>query len=144
MERRGITKYAFCKKYGIPYTTLENIILGKTKMEDVRAGTLLKIAGSFGYSIETLLKHPVITMDQMTGNSEKYQIPYLLEFRDGEYRVHFQYAGKEYTRDILYIRNEEPKYLEPYQVFISMDIDKIVEEADLDASIQEILSDASE
>ena len=64
LSRRGMTKYMLAKASGVPYTTINDICSGKTKIEKCSAGTLYKLAKPLGVSMEGLVE------DGMKGGTE--------------------------------------------------------------------------
>ena len=56
MERKKITKYRLAKNSGVPYTTLNDICNGKTKLEKCSAETVYRLAKELGVSMEVLLE----------------------------------------------------------------------------------------
>ena len=54
--RRGMTKYMLAKTSGVPYTTVNDICSGKTKIEKCAAGTLYKLAKHLGATMEELVE----------------------------------------------------------------------------------------
>jgi DNA-binding Xre family transcriptional regulator len=57
LSRRGMTKYMLAKASGVPYTTINDICSGKTKIEKCSAGTLYKLAKPLGVSMEGLVEN---------------------------------------------------------------------------------------
>ncbi len=54
MDQKNITTYALSKKAGIPYSTLSDIVSGKTNIQDVSATVLYKLSQGLGVSMEAL------------------------------------------------------------------------------------------
>ena len=57
LSRRGMTKYMLAKASGVPYTTINDICSGKTKIEKCSSGTLYKLAKPLGVSMEGLVEN---------------------------------------------------------------------------------------
>lgn len=55
MQNNGLTKYRLSKNSGIPYTTISDIISGKTQLEKCSAETIYKLAKELGVSMESIL-----------------------------------------------------------------------------------------
>lgn len=55
MQRNELTKYRLSKNSGIPYTTVSDIVSGKTQLEKCSAETIYKLAKELGVSMESLL-----------------------------------------------------------------------------------------
>ncbi|MEG1718957.1 MAG: helix-turn-helix transcriptional regulator [Clostridia bacterium] len=55
MQQRNITKYRLAKNTGIPYTTLTDILSGKTDLRKCNVETVYKLAKEFQITIETLI-----------------------------------------------------------------------------------------
>ncbi|MBO4389978.1 MAG: helix-turn-helix transcriptional regulator [Lachnospiraceae bacterium] len=56
IEQLGMTKYRLCKESGVPQATINDICSGKADLEKCAAGTLYRIAGVLGVSIEEILE----------------------------------------------------------------------------------------
>lgn len=56
LEQKNISKYRLSKNCGIPYTTFNDICLGKAKLEKCSAETIYKIAKELDVSMESLLE----------------------------------------------------------------------------------------
>ena len=54
MDQKNITTYALSKNAGIPYSTLSDIVSGKTNIQDVSATVLYKLSQGLGVSMEAL------------------------------------------------------------------------------------------
>ncbi len=54
MDRKNITTYALSKETNIPYSTLSDIVSGKTDIQDVSATVLYKLSRGLGVSMEAL------------------------------------------------------------------------------------------
>ncbi len=55
MKKKKITKYRLSKNSGIPYTTLSDILSGKTQLEKCSAETVYKLSKELDVSMEELL-----------------------------------------------------------------------------------------
>ncbi len=55
LEKRSITKYRLSKLSGVPYTTINDICCGRTDIAKCSAGTVYKIAGVLGVTMEELV-----------------------------------------------------------------------------------------
>ena len=56
MQNKNMTKYALAKKSGIPYTTVNELCNGKTRIEKCSAETVYRIAKALEVSMESLLE----------------------------------------------------------------------------------------
>ena len=54
MEKKNISAYALSKKAGIPYSTLSDIISGKTDIQNISAGNLYRLATALEVGMEQL------------------------------------------------------------------------------------------
>ena len=54
MDKKNISAYALAKKAGIPYSSLSDIISGKTDIQNISSGNLYKLATVLGVSMEQL------------------------------------------------------------------------------------------
>lgn len=57
LKESGMTRYAFCKKTTIPYTTLSNIINCVTK--DIQLSNVLLIAAGFDMTLARFFDSPL-------------------------------------------------------------------------------------
>lgn len=55
LQQRNISKYRLSQKSGIPYTTLNDLCNGKTRLEKCTAETVYKLAKELDLSMESLL-----------------------------------------------------------------------------------------
>lgn len=55
LQKKKITKYRLSKNSGIPYTTLSDILSGKTQLEKCSAETVYKLSKELDVSMEELL-----------------------------------------------------------------------------------------
>ena len=55
LKQKNITKYKLAKKSGVPYTTVNDICGGKTKIEKCTAETLYKLAIALDVTMESLI-----------------------------------------------------------------------------------------
>lgn len=55
LRDQNLSRYRLCKNCGIPWATLADICSGKTRLERCNAGTLAKLSGALGMSMEELL-----------------------------------------------------------------------------------------
>ena len=56
LEERNITKYRFSKDSGIPYTTIQDLCSGKTRIEKCTAEVLYRIAKALDVPMEELVE----------------------------------------------------------------------------------------
>ena len=56
-ERNGAIKNNDIPKSGIPETTLRDLLSGSVRLENCKAGTILRLARAFHVSVEELLMH---------------------------------------------------------------------------------------
>ena len=68
LSRRGMTKYMLAKASGVPYTTINDLCSGKTKLGKCSAGTLYKIAKPLGVTMEELVE-----ADRKGGSDMEYR-----------------------------------------------------------------------
>lgn len=54
MDNKGMSVYALSQKAGIPYSTLSDIVSGKTDIQGVSASALYKLSTALGVSMEDL------------------------------------------------------------------------------------------
>lgn len=57
MRARRLTKAELSRKSGIPDTTLRDLLSGSVRLENCKAGTILRLARAFHVSVEELLMH---------------------------------------------------------------------------------------
>ena len=57
MRSQRLTKAELSRKSGIPETTLRDLLSGSVRLENCKAGTILRLARAFHVSVEELLMH---------------------------------------------------------------------------------------
>lgn len=57
MRSQRLTKAELSRKSGIPDTTLRDLLSGSVRLENCKAGTILRLARAFHVSVEELLMH---------------------------------------------------------------------------------------
>lgn len=92
LREEKISKYRLSRVSGVPYTTIDDICTGKTRIEKCSAETIYKIAKVFSISMEELIKDAVEEVSESTGEF----IEHILRDR-------------KYMETYLYIRDEEKK-----------------------------------
>ena len=92
LREEKISKYRLSRVSGVPYTTINDICTGKTRIEKCSAETIYKIAKVFSISMEELIKDAVEEVSESTGEF----IEHILRDR-------------KYMETYLYIRDEEKK-----------------------------------
>lgn len=92
LREKKISKYRLSRVSGVPYTTINDICTGKTRIEKCSAETIYKIAKVFSISMEELIKDAVEEVSESPGEF----IEHILKDR-------------KYMETYLYIRDEEKK-----------------------------------
>ena len=92
LREKKISKYRLSRLSGVPYTTINDICTGKTRIEKCSAETIYKIAKVFSISMEELIKDAVEEVSESPGEF----IEHILKDR-------------KYMETYLYIRDEEKK-----------------------------------
>lgn len=92
LREEKISKYRLSRVSGVPYTTINDICTGKTRIEKCSAETIYKIAKVFSISMEELIKDAVEEVSESPGEF----IEHILRDR-------------KYMETYLYIRDEEKK-----------------------------------
>ena len=57
MRSQRLTKAELSRQSGIPETTLRDLLSGSVRLENCKAGTILRLARAFHVSVEELLMH---------------------------------------------------------------------------------------
>lgn len=57
MRAQHLTKAELSRQSGIPETTLRDLLSGSVRLENCKAGTILRLARAFHVSVEELLMH---------------------------------------------------------------------------------------
>ena len=103
VREKNMTRYQLSQRSGIPWATLSDIWTGKTRLERCSGGTLVKLSGTLGITVEELIALDVET--SMPPDDLKAEKPYfevnlpqdlekaLREYIQGE-QDHSQYLGK--------------------------------------------------
>ena len=55
VREKNMTRYQLSQRSGIPWATLSDIWTGKTRLERCSGGTLVKLSGTLGITVEELI-----------------------------------------------------------------------------------------
>lgn len=61
VREKNMTRYQLSQRSGIPWATLSDIWTGKTQLERCSGGTLVKLSGTLGITVEELIALDVET-----------------------------------------------------------------------------------
>ena len=113
LRDKKISKYRLSRLSGVPYTTINDICTGKTRIEKCSAETIYKIAKVFSISMEELIKDVVEEKSENACSFDLYKssvchrvkdegdIPFIIEvLQSGEIRR--RYEQSQY-REALYL-----------------------------------------
>lgn len=113
LRDKKISKYRLSRLSGVPYTTINDICTGKTRIEKCSAETIYKIAKVFRISMEELIKDAVEEKSENACSFDLYKssvchrvkdegdIPFIIEvLQSGEIRR--RYEQSQY-REALYL-----------------------------------------
>ena len=113
LREKKISKYRLSRLSGVPYTTINDICTGKTRIEKCSADTIYKIAKVFSISMEELIKDAVDEKSENACSFDLYKssvchrvkdegdIPFIIEvLQSGEIRR--RYEQSQY-REALYL-----------------------------------------
>lgn len=93
LERSGMSMYALSKRSAVPYTTVNEIHLGKNDINQCAAGTVQRLAAALGTSSEAILNE----IHYLDGVKGKYEgIEFVWSTGDAS-QITFTYEGKEVT-----------------------------------------------
>lgn len=74
VREKNMTRYQLSQRSGIPWATLSDIWTGKTRLERCSGGTLVKLSGTLGITVEELIALDVET--SMPPDDSKAEKPY--------------------------------------------------------------------
>ena len=74
VREKNMTRYQLSQRSGIPWATLSDIWTGKTQLERCSGGTLVKLSGTLGITVEELIALDVET--SMPPDDLKAEKPY--------------------------------------------------------------------
>lgn len=74
VREKNMTRYQLSQRSGIPWATLSDIWTGKTQLERCSGGTLVKLSGTLGITVEELIALDVET--SMPPDDSKAEKPY--------------------------------------------------------------------
>ena len=106
LQEKKISKYRLSRLSGVPYTTINDICTGKTRIEKCSAETIYKIAKVFSVSMEELIKDAVEEKSERAYSFDLYKssvchrvkdegdIPFIIEvLESGEIRRRKLFPG---------------------------------------------------
>ncbi len=77
LKKENKTKYQLAKEANIPYTTLNDICSGKTKLERCSAGTIYKLSKALNISMDSLVEEGI--QETLREKSYEYGLPPYLQ-----------------------------------------------------------------
>ena len=100
VREKNMTRYQLSQRSGIPWATLSDIWTGKTRLERCSGGTLVKLSGTLGITVEELIALDVET--SMPPDDLKAEKPYFEVNLPQDLEKLFVniYRGNRNTRDI--------------------------------------------
>ena len=86
LEKKGMTKYQLAQLSGVPYSTLNDICSGKSKITKCSAETIYQIAKALNLSVELLIEDAIRT--EKLERAYEYGLPRYLQhdldaYKDG-------------------------------------------------------------
>lgn len=86
LDKKGMTKYKLAQLSGVPYSTLNDILSGKSKITKCSAKTIYQIAKTLNVSVELLIEDAIRTENRE--RSYEYGLPGYLQhdldaYKDG-------------------------------------------------------------
>lgn len=86
LEKKGMTKYQLAQLSGVPYSTLNDICSGKSKITKCSAETIYQIAKALNLSVELLIEDAIRT--EKRERAYEYGLPRYLQhdldaYKDG-------------------------------------------------------------
>ena len=86
LEKRGMTKYQLAQLSGVPYSTLNDICSGKSKITKCSAETIYQIAKALNLAVELLIEDAIRT--EKRERAYEYGLPRYLQhdldaYKDG-------------------------------------------------------------
>ena len=86
LDKKGMTKYKLAQLSGVPYSTLNDILSGKSKITKCSAETIYQIAKTLNVSVELLIEDAIRTENRE--RSYEYGLPGYLQhdldaYKDG-------------------------------------------------------------
>lgn len=91
IKEKGISVYRLAKGSGIPYTTVNEIVLNKKRIEDCNTKTILAISKYLNKPIESLIndKNNTISTSWQDARYKKYSFPIVVKNKEFEInRIH--------------------------------------------------------
>ncbi len=138
LKEKNITKYRFCKDNGIPYSTLENILSGRTEFRNIKVCVADRIVTGLGCKIEDILWHPYLIMDGRRGKEKNTGTEYTWAYNSAgsNYKLLFEYEGEQYEISGPDLGIEKEQYLEAYDALARCLVWIAINKAELYAAIR--------
>ena len=73
VREKNMTRYQLSQRSGIPWATLSDIWTGKTRLERCSGGTLVKLSGTLGITVEELIALDVETSMPPDGGPSRFR-----------------------------------------------------------------------
>jgi len=99
LRNNNTSKYQLSKMAGLPYGTLNDIIIGKTDIVKCTGETLMKIATALGCTVDDLLKERLKTSDFNIESIKKLVTPIARKHKLRSVYIFGSYARNEATED---------------------------------------------
>lgn len=107
MTEKNMTKYRLSKNSGVPYTTVNDICSGRTRLEKCSAETVYKLSKELGVPMETLLEpypHSRISFERFKNNichqvKEQGDIAFIVETLERD-RIRSYYQRQWYPESL--------------------------------------------
>ena len=102
VREKNMTRYQLSQRSGIPWATLSDIWTGKTRLERCSGGTLVKLSGILGITVEELMALDVET--SMPPDDSKAEKPY--------FEVNLPQDLEKALREYIQGEQEHSRYLD--------------------------------
>ena len=108
LKKRNISVYSLAKKTGASYSTLNDLVNGKTDIENVRLGLAMSISNALGTSLDELIE---LCRNNWTISTSQYSIPCRITSKNKSYYADFEYDGRHVSLNLCRVNERTTDYI---------------------------------
>ncbi len=118
LKKRGISVYALAKETGVPYSTLNDLVNGKVRAENCKAGLLFSVSRALNITMDEAYQM-CSREEQITRNS--YGIETSIAVKNKSYYANFEYDGGPVEIRLCKISEDSSFYIDEIAAWRSED-----------------------
>ena len=109
LRKRQRSVYSISKKCGIPYSTLNDLVNGKVRIDQCRVGMVKKLADELGLSMDRVYE---ICTDEPLSVHTEYDVEVRVITKNKTYFALFEYEGKPVELPLCRVCEDARYYIE--------------------------------